>query len=60
MPMASRIVEIDGYRLLDGGISDSIPLKYFERQGFDKNVMILTQPLDYVKGQGSGRKDWRK
>ncbi len=50
MPLASRIVEVGGYRLLDGGISDSIPLKYFEEQGFDRNVVILTQPLDYVKG----------
>lgn len=50
MPLASRIVEVDGYRLLDGGISDSIPLKYFEGLGFDRNVVILTQPQDYRKG----------
>ena len=50
MPLASRIVEIGGYRLLDGGISDSIPLKYFEGLGYDRNIVILTQPLDYVKG----------
>lgn len=50
MPLASRIVEVGGYKLLDGGISDSIPLKYFEGLGFDRNVVILTQPLDYVKG----------
>ncbi len=50
MPMASRIVEVGGYRLLDGGISDSIPLKYFEEQGYDRNVVILTQPKDYQKG----------
>lgn len=50
MPMAARIVEIDGYKMLDGGISDSIPLKYFEEQGYDKNLVILTQPEDYIKG----------
>ncbi|MDO4745931.1 MAG: patatin family protein [Bacillota bacterium] len=50
MPMASRIVEVGGYQLLDGGISDSIPLKYFEAQGYDKNVVILTRPKAYVKG----------
>lgn len=49
MPLASRIVEVGGYELLDGGISDSIPLKYFEDLGYDKNVVVLTQPLDYVK-----------
>ncbi|MDO4482414.1 MAG: patatin family protein [Bacillota bacterium] len=49
MPLASRIVEIDGYSLLDGGISDSIPLKFFEDAGFDKNIVILTQPDNFTK-----------
>lgn len=50
MPLVSRIVEVDGYQLLDGGISDSVPLKYFESIGYEKNLVILTQPSDYVKG----------
>lgn len=49
MPLASKIVEVDGYKLLDGGISDSIPLKYFESIGYSRNVVILTQPTGYVK-----------
>ena len=49
MPVVSKVVKLDGYHLLDGGISDSIPLKYFEEQGYDRCVVILTQPLDYVK-----------
>ncbi len=49
MPMAARIVNIDGKKLLDGGIADSIPLKFMERSGYDKNVVILTQPRDFVK-----------
>lgn len=49
MPLASRIVEVDGYKLLDGGVADSVPLKYFESIGYDRNVVILTQPADYVK-----------
>lgn len=49
MPLASRIVEIDGRKLLDGGISDSIPLGFMERHGYDKNIVILTQPRDYEK-----------
>ncbi len=49
MPLASRIVEVGGYKLLDGGMSDSIPIKYFEEIGYDKNVVILTQPEDYIK-----------
>ena len=38
-----------GYDLLDGGISDSIPLKYLESVGYDRNVVILTQPMGYIK-----------
>lgn len=49
MPLVSQIVEIDGRKLLDGGISDSIPLCYFESIGYDRNVVILTQPKGYVK-----------
>ena len=49
MPIVSRIVEIDGQKLLDGGIADSIPVKYFEKIGYDKNVVVLTQPGSYRK-----------
>ena len=49
MPLASRVVEIEGMKLLDGGVADSIPLSYFERIGYERNVVILTQPEGYVK-----------
>ena len=49
MPIVSRIVEVDSYKLLDGGITDSIPLSSMERRGYPKNVVVLTQPLGYVK-----------
>ena len=49
MPIVSKVVEIDGYKLLDGGISDSIPLQYFESLGYERNVVILTQPLGFKK-----------
>ena len=49
MPLASKIVNVGGRQLLDGGVSDSIPLEYFERQGYQRNVVILTQPKDYQK-----------
>ena len=54
MPVAARIVEVGGYRLLDGGVSDSIPLKFMESRGCEKNVVVLTQPRDYVKKPASG------
>lgn len=49
MPIVSQIVEIDGQQLLDGGISDSIPVRYFESIGYDRNVVILTRPKGYLK-----------
>lgn len=49
IPMLSKVVGVEGYKLLDGGISDSIPLKYFEKIGYDKNVVILTQPDNFIK-----------
>ena len=49
MPIASLPVELGGHRYMDGGISDSIPLKFFESQGYDRNVVILTQPEGFYK-----------
>ena len=49
MPLVSKVVEVQGRKLLDGGVSDSIPLAYFESIGYDRNVVILTQPLGYRK-----------
>lgn len=49
MPLVSKVVEIDGFKLLDGGMTDSIPLKYFESIGYNRNVVILTQPRDFIK-----------
>ena len=49
MPLVSQIVEIDGQLLLDGRISDSMPLKFFQELGYEKNVVILTQPPGYTK-----------
>lgn len=53
MPLASRIVKIGDRSLLDGGMSDSIPVKEFEKMGYNKNVVILTQPYDYIKKENS-------
>ena len=53
MPLVSRIVEVDGKKMLDGGIADSIPLKYFQSIGYEKNVVVLTQHRDYRKIKNS-------
>lgn len=49
MPLMSRVIELEGRKLLDGGVGDSIPLEYFESMGYDRNLVILTQPIGYQK-----------
>ena len=51
MPLVSKIVKIGNEELLDGGIADSIPLKFMESEGYDRNVVILTQPKGYAKSK---------
>ena len=53
MPLCSRIVKAGRYELLDGGIADSVPLKFFEYKGYERNIVILTQPAGYVKQPNS-------
>ena len=50
MPFCSRMVPIGGKKYLDGGIADSIPVRACLDMGYDKVIVILTQPADYVKG----------
>lgn len=49
MPVFSNPVKISDGLYLDGGISDSVPLRYFETLGYEKIVLILTQPKGYRK-----------
>ena len=49
MPLVSRVVHIDGLSLLDGGLTDSVPLEFMQREGYERNLVVLTQPQGYVK-----------
>ncbi len=49
MPLAAKIVKIGHYGLLDGGVADSIPVRFFESIGYKRNLIILTQPKGYTK-----------
>jgi predicted patatin/cPLA2 family phospholipase len=49
LPFVAPEVEYDGRTLLDGGISDPIPIKQAQRDGFQKNIVILTQNEHYRK-----------
>ena len=49
MPLAAKIVKIGHYGLLDGGVADSIPVRFFESIGYKRNLIVLTQPKGYTK-----------
>lgn len=49
LPFASKIIEINGKKYLDGGISDSIPIDFCESLGYDKIVAVLTRPENNYK-----------
>ena len=49
MPFASEIIEINGKKYLDGGISDSIHVEKCQSLGYEKIIVVLTQPIDYKK-----------
>ena len=47
LPFVSKIVEIDQIPMLDGGITDSIPVIRSMETGHHKNVVILTRHKGY-------------
>ena len=49
LPYFTRIVKIGGHPYLDGGATDSIPVQAFINMGYERNVVILTQPASYRK-----------
>ncbi|WP_139652832.1 patatin-like phospholipase family protein [Raoultibacter phocaeensis] len=49
MPLVSKIVEIDGKHLLDGGTCDSVPIMYSLFTSTKKHVVVLTQHESYKK-----------
>lgn len=55
LPVVSNIVEFGGRRLLDGGVSTSIPVKKALEDGCDKLVIVLTREREYYK---SGKPDF--
>ena len=51
LPLMARIVGLKGKKLLDGGIADSIPIDFMRREGYEKNIVVLTQVEGYRKGE---------
>lgn len=53
LPMLSRNVKIKGEEYLDGGISDSIPIRKAILDGNKKNILVLTRDESYRKDKNS-------
>ncbi len=53
LPFVAKPVELDGRIYMDGGVSDSIPVRFAESLGYAQNVVVLTQPEGYVKEPSS-------
>ncbi|KGN01144.1 patatin [Clostridium novyi A str. 4570] len=49
LPLVTPIVNLDGEPYLDGGISDSIPIKKAMEDGYTKNIVVLTRTKGYRK-----------
>lgn len=53
LPIVSRFVSVDNHWYLDGGMSDSIPVKKAFEDGYDKCLVVLTRQKGYKKKQSS-------
>ena len=51
LPFLSKMVKINGELYLDGGVSDSIPIKKSIENGNTKNIIIMTRDKKYRKKQ---------
>ncbi|MGI5927635.1 MAG: patatin family protein [Syntrophomonadaceae bacterium] len=49
LPFVSPIVHYRGYHLLDGGITDPIPIRQAITDGYQKNMVVLTRNQGYQK-----------
>ena len=53
MPIVSKIVEINGNKYLDGGMSDSIPTFWAIKEGYDRIIVVETRVKEYRKKESS-------
>lgn len=51
IPFFAHPVAIGGHYYFDGGVSDSIPYDFLQKNNFDKKIVITTQPREYRKKQ---------
>lgn len=49
IPFLSHHSEVDGKKLLDGGVTDSIPLQAFQQMGYKHCVVVQTHAAGYAE-----------
>lgn len=49
LPFVTKITYVDGIPMLDGGIVDSLPIRYALDQGYENIVVVLTRNKGYRK-----------
>lgn len=49
LPYVCPKAEVDGRKMLDGGIGDSIPVERARKLGYDRSVVVLTRNRGYRK-----------
>ncbi|MBP3754652.1 MAG: patatin family protein [Lachnospiraceae bacterium] len=49
LPLVANMVKVNGKKYLDGGLSDAIPIERSVMSGNDKNLVILTKEVGYVR-----------
>ncbi|WP_423363002.1 patatin family protein [Mycoplasma sp. P36-A1] len=53
LPLLSKVIKVNNTPYMDGGMRDSIPLNKAIEDGYQKQVIILTNPADYVRSKES-------
>lgn len=53
LPIASEVVEFKGHKLLDGGITQMIPIERALEQGCTRCLIITTKPAGFVRKPAS-------
>lgn len=53
LPLLGKIAKIDDREMLDGGISDMIPIEQAIKDGCEKHLIITTKPEGYVRKPSS-------
>lgn len=55
LPFVAPMVNVDGDPMLDGGLSDSIPVKHAMIDGYKDNIVVLTKVKGYRKPDNPGK-----